>query len=295
MPHALHGRLVAAWVAVLTAAAVAAVRTPAEAERPAVARPGVEGAQVLDGRAPVPGARRSVKEPPADRWALVVGVSAYRGRVSRTIGGANDAFAVRKALLKNGWRADHIKMLVDDAATGTAIRAGMRWLVAKSASRGFSFFHFSGHVKQKGGHEYLWPVDSKLISDSEVVATLGKLRGYAWLDFAGCEAGGFDDGLSSPRRLVTGSSQATEKSFEWPDWKLSVWTGIVFERGFVYGEADRNNDRRVTIREAIDYGVRFAPVLTRYEVRWGYSPQHPYVAGGDGRDWALDAPPVAPR
>ncbi|MCA1823117.1 MAG: caspase domain-containing protein [Mycobacteriales bacterium] len=274
-------RVAVGWLAVLSAGVVVLMRAPAEAERPS-AQVGAS-TRVSAPRAPV-------REPKPDRWALVVGITAYRGRVHPTIGGANDARAVRAALLRNGWRSDHIKLLVDGAASAPAIRAGMQWLVARSARGGFAVFHYSGHVKQGGGHEYLWPVDNRLIVDTEIGNTLRALRGYAWLDFAGCEAAGFDEGLSSPQRLVTASSQADEKSFEWPEWRQSVWSGLVFDRAINYLDADDNNDRKVTIGEAVRYGVRAAPMLTRDQVYFGFSPQHPYVAGGDGRDWTFAGP-----
>ncbi len=97
---------------------------------------------------------------PQDRWALIVGVTNYRGKVKDTVGGANDARLVRDVLLRNGWRSDRIRILTDGAATGRAVADGISWLQRNSSSRTFSFFHYSGHVKQKNGREYLWPVDN---------------------------------------------------------------------------------------------------------------------------------------
>jgi hypothetical protein len=227
---------------------------------------------------------------PSDRWALVIGVSRYAGRVHDTVGGAGDAAAVRAALLKAGWRRDHIKVITDERATRSTIAAGLGWLVARSSDRTFTLFHYSGHVKQTGGREYLWPTDSALMSDRAIAAQLRRIRGRAWFDFAGCEAGGFDEGLATRLRLVTGSSKVTEKSYEYPDWGQSVWTGLMFGRGLDRRRADKNQDRRVTVGEAIAYARREATKITLGQRPYGA--QRPYVKGGGSLDWTLDQIPL---
>jgi len=228
--------------------------------------------------------------PPDDRWALIIGVGEYGGRVHDTVGGTGDAAAVRAALLKAGWRSDHIKVITDRRATRKAMAAGLAWLVARSSDRTFTLFHYSGHVKQTGGHEYLWPTDSALMSDTSVAAQLRRVRGKAWFDFAGCEAGGFDERLATPLRLVTGSSKVTEKSYEYPVWRQSVWTGLLFGRGMDRRRADKNHDKRVTVGEAISFARREATQITISQRPYGA--QRPYVKGGGSLDWTLDVIPL---
>jgi len=241
-----------------------------------------------------PTIRRRPAAPPTiaarDRWALVIGVGEYAGRVHDTIGGAGDAAAVRATLIKAGWRDDHIKVLTDRRATRAAMAAGLAWLVARSADHTFTLFHYSGHVKQAGGREYLWPTDSALMSDRTVAAQLRRVRGRAWFDFAGCEAGGFDERLSTKLRLVTGSSKVTEKSYEYPDWRQSVWTGLLFGRGMDRRRADKDDDGRVTVGEAISFARREAARITAGQRPYGA--QRPYVKGGGSLSWTLDAPPL---
>lgn len=230
---------------------------------------------------------------PVDRrYALIVGVAAYRGRIHDTIGGKNDAAAAWGVLVANGWHPKNIKVLTDDQATAANVRAGMAWLVQRSAPDTFTMFHYSGHVQRRNGHQLLWPVDNVYIPDTEVVARLGKLRGSSWLSFAGCHAAGFDDGLASPHRLVSASSQVVEKSFEEPDWGMSVWAGVLFDQALTRKLADANGDRRVTMAEALTFSVREAAHVTRFQGRYGYSPQHGYVTGGLGGQWSLDRPPT---
>lgn len=217
---------------------------------------------------------------PQDRWALIVGVTNYRGNVKDTIGGANDARLVREVLLKNGWRDDRIRILTDGQTTGQAVSEGISWLQRNSSTKTFSMFHYSGHVKQKNGHEYLWPVDNAYIVDTEVARVLKALRGTAWTNISGCEAGGFDEGLSSSRHLFTGSSHVTEKSYEDRNTGYSVWSGMLFAEGLRDKKADQDGDGGVSVNEAFQYAAPRAKSYTRNQRPHG--PQTPQWAGGNG-------------
>ncbi|GAC1610801.1 MAG: hypothetical protein NVS3B26_19620 [Mycobacteriales bacterium] len=219
----------------------------------------------------------------ADRWALLIGISTYAGSTHPTYGGRGDAVAVRAALLAAGWRPDHIRSLIDGDASGSAISGAMAWLADHSGPHTFSLFHFSGHacVASRGpcaaGHTYLWSADNQFLSESTVRAALARVRGPAWFDFAACEAGAFDAGLSSAQRLVTGSSQASETAYEEPTWHESVWTGLVWERAFLPAQGGVAPGR-ATIGQMVAYGRAQAPRLTGTQ---DAGAQHPYVAGGD--------------
>ncbi len=226
---------------------------------------------------------------PEDRWALIIGVTDYAGKVKSTVGSANDARLVREVLLRNGWREDRIRMLVDSQATGRAVAEGMSWLQANSSPTTFSFFQFSGHVKQRDGREFLWPYDSAFLADTDVVRALQGIRGTAWSNFSGCEGAGFDDGLSSPRHLVTASSQVDEKSYEDPQTGYSVWTGMLFDEGFRQRRGDADRDGVVHVGEAFDYAAPKAAAFTSDQKPFG--PQTPYRAGGSG-SLRLDSPRI---
>ena len=232
---------------------------------------------------PKPTAKPKPKPPtaaPQDRWALLVGVTDYRGNVKDTVGGANDARLVRDVLLRNGWRSDRIRLLVDGQATGQAVSEGISWLQRNSSTKTFSMFHYSGHVKQKNGHEYLWPVDNAYIADTELARVLKAVRGTAWTNISGCEAGGFDEGLSSSRHLFTGSSHVTEKSYEDRGTGYSVWSGMLFAEGLRDRKADADGDGGVSVNEAYQYAAPRAKTYTRNQRPHG--PQTPQWAGGNG-------------
>jgi hypothetical protein len=232
-------------------------------------------------------------------WAVVIGIQRYQGRTHPTVGGAGDAAAFMDVLGRAGWPADHILELVDGAATAGNIRQAMQWLTAHSGPDTFTLFHYSGHVciQSTGpcaaGHMHLWSVDNQFISDDEVGNHLRALQGRAWVDIAGCEAAAFDKGISNSQRLFTGSSTASEKSYEHPDWHESVWTGLAVDQGMLQGQADVNGDHRVTVQEAVGWARPRAAETTQGQAQ---GPQHPVLNGGSG-DYdlaALAAPPPPP-
>lgn len=221
-----------------------------------------------------------------ERYALIVGIDKFQGGTRPNHGAVNDAADVRQALLNAGWADDHIKVLTEGAATAAGIRAGLQWLVDRSTPNGMSVFHYSGHVKQVGSTEYLWPHDNAFIADTELAGKLRQLKGQAWVDISGCEAAGFDEGISAPNRLFTASSRATEKSYELPDMRQSVFTLLLVEQGLIAGAADTNGDRRVSIQEAWGYAAHRAPQLTAGQSQGA---QHPVMTGWDGSPLYLDA------
>ena len=226
-----------------------------------------------------------------ERWALLVGVDRFQGATRPNYGAVADVADVRQALLKNGWADDHIRVLTDGAATAGAIRAGLQWLVERSGPNALSVFHYSGHVKQVGSTEYLWPHDNAFISDTDLAASLRQLKGQAWIDISGCEAAGFDEGISSPTRVVTASSRSTEKSYEIPEMRQSVFTLLMVDQAMVQGQGDANRDGRVSVQEAFAYAAPRAPQITANQAQ---GPQHPQMMGGDGTPLFLDAVAPAP-
>ena len=257
---------------------------------------------LLASMAAVPGVPASADPTSGDnRWALVIGISKQAGRSKGTVGGAGDAGDFREALRRAGFPETHMRVLVDGAATAANIRRDLKWLRDNSNDRTFSVFHYSGHVLQKGGDrdrdgealdEYLMPYDSrKLISDREVSEQLRGVHGSLWADFSGCESAGFDEGgLSSSRRLVTASSQESEKSFERPDWRRSVFTGLLVGEALLGGQSRADRSGSVSIQKAFLHAAELAPEMT---ARQKPGPQHPFTAGGDGTEWFL-RPPAPP-
>jgi uncharacterized caspase-like protein len=246
---------------------------------------------VLGGILAAPVASAAPAPAAGERWALIVGVDHFQGATRPNFGAVNDAADVRQALLKAGWADDHIKVLTDGGATQAAIRSGLQWLVDHSGPTSMSVFHYSGHVKQVGSTEYLWPHDNAFIADTELAGKIRQLKGQAWVDISGCEAAGFDEGISAPNRLFTSSSRSTEKSYEIPDMGQSVFTLLQVEQGMLGGAGDANGDHRVSVQEAFAYAAARAPQLTAGQSQGA---QHPVMAGWDGSPLFLDAVAGAP-
>jgi hypothetical protein len=228
--------------------------------------------------------------PPEKRYALVVGITNYRAPTHDTIAGANDAKFIKALLLANGWLPQNLRVLTDKTATGPAIRSGIAWLAAKSTPGTFTFFHYSGHVKQTGGHEKLWPVDRDFINDTTLASVLKRGKGKLWVDIAGCEAGGFIEDLPSSRVLVSASSKRTQKSYEYPRWGESVWSGLVFDLSLSQGQADLNADGTTTVGESLRYAQYWAQAITLHQRPHGR--QTPQIKGDPVRGWTLANPPA---
>lgn len=237
---------------------------------------------------------------PVQRWAVLVGINDYAGRTVDTYGGIGDVRDLRRVLVEAGWPEGNIVELTEQHATAARIREALRWLAGRATGESMSVFHYSGHVKQLSGDpdrdgevldEHLWGSDNRFISDGELAASLRAVQGRVWVDIAGCEAAGFDDGLSSPRHLFTASSREVEKSYEHPEWGTSVFSGLLVDRGLLRKGAAADADGRISIQSAFAYAAEHAPTVTS---RQSAGPQHPVIAGGDGSPWHLVAPPPPP-
>lgn len=236
-----------------------------------------------------------------DRWALVVGIDHFLGATRPNTGAVGDAEDTRAALTAAGFAPDHIRVLTDGGADKDAILDGLAWLASKSSDTSFSVFAYSGHVKQVGSTEYLWPHDNAFISDTDLAAKLRAIKGYLWANIAGCEAAGFDEGVSGPTRLFTAASQPNEKGYELSaELRNSVFDNLLVDKGLLKKQADFNHDGKVSIQEAFKMAADRAPGMTEGESN---GPQHPYMAGGDNQPWFLEraaaaaaapAPPPAP-
>jgi hypothetical protein len=238
----------------------------------------------------------------SDKRALIVGITDYEPPTVPTAGGAGDAGAVQAALLKNGWSKDNIRMLVDGDATADNIRSGIDWLVSNSGPNSFSLFHYSGHTKQEQRgmadgdaedyDELIWSVRNEFIADGELGERLRGLQGRSVISIAACEAAGFDDNISAPNRLVLAASKETEKAYEYTGAARSVFVDLVYDQALSGGAGDTDGNKAVSLQEAMARAAVMAPKATAEQKPYG--PQTPVMAGGDGSQWFLGAPPAAP-
>ena len=132
----------------------------------------------------------------------------------------------------------------------------------------------------------LWGVNNTFISAWEFGQTLSRLRGWAWVDIAGCESGDFDRGISSPYRLFTSSSHNEQKSYERPDWDESVWTGLSVDLGMLDNQSNLGHGAP-SIQTAVSWAAPRAAQMTAHQAPYGS--QYAYLAGGWGT-WYLTPP-----
>lgn len=275
------------------------VKAPAAVVAPRTTKPGPvararTGVPVEDSLGPPPGPQvdrvPTSFAAPQDRYAFLIGVTDYPSPTHDTIGGANDVRFIRQSLLAAGWLPQNIRAYTDRQVTGAVTREGLAWLAGKSGPGTFTLFHYSGHVKQAGGHEKLWPADRDFVTDTEVASLLARGTGRMWVDIAGCESGGFIENLPSGHRLVTTSSLRSQKSYEYPQWGESVWTGLVFDLGLGQGQADADRNGTTTVGEALRYASYYAQAITLHQTPYGR--QTPQVEGDAVLGWTLENPPA---
>jgi Caspase domain len=229
-----------------------------------------------------------------NNWAVLVGISHYQGNTHPTYGGDGDVADFQTLLQQAGWPSSHILVLTDGAATAANMRSAMNWLVSHSSPSSFTLFHYSGHVCEQGrgpcsgSHKYLWSVDNVLIQDSEFGQTMQRLQGWSWVDVAGCEAGAFDQGVSSSQRLFTGSSQASETSYEYPPWHESIWTGNLVDQGMLQRRAAQGSGP-ISIQQAAGWANQQVQQMTSGQ---STGVQHPYIRGGTGQWYLASAAPA---
>ena len=224
--------------------------------------------------------------------------SHLNNRPAAPLGAGGDGAGFREVLRRAGWGDDSVRVLSGSAATAANIRAGLDWLRDRSSDGSFTVFHYSGHVYQRPGDqdrdgeavdEFIVPFDNKVIVDRELGQRLAAIRGWLWSDINGCEANGFNEGgLHGDRRLFTGSSEEHQKSYEHPDWRMSVYTGLMTRKAVLENQGDANRDGVVSIQEMFRHAERETPRITTGQ-RKGV--QNPVMFGGGGPEWFLGPSP----
>ncbi len=117
----------------------------------------------------------------AEPRALLAGVGKYKAPISSLPGIEIDINNMRASALAMGFKPDQIRVLLDDAATSTAIAGSIRsWIAPSAGANDPVLIYFSGHgaqVEDQNGDETDDRMDEFWVtSDSEVVN--GRVRGY---------------------------------------------------------------------------------------------------------------------
>jgi hypothetical protein len=237
--------------------------------------------------------------------ALLIGIGAYRHLppLAKTNVDARDLHGL---LVRSGYPAASLALLLDEQATKAAISDRLDWLARRASPDDTALIFFSGHgVQRVGGFEpgeYLCPVEADwhdlratAISDDEFTAALRAIRaGRVAVFLDACHSGGVGapkdaalaakSGLSEAAyerlaagrgRVVIASCQPDEVSWELAGMRNGLFTHYLLEglRGAATGASGA-----VRVFELFDYLSRQVP---------RHKPQHPLFKGEIELNFAL--------
>jgi hypothetical protein len=205
------------------------------------------------------------------RTAFIVGISNAPGAAPLP-GSKTDALTVRDALLKYGFPAQNITMLLDGQATRSAILSGLAKLAARSMSGGIAVVSITTHASTNATFR-AW--DGR-VSARELGTRLGRVRGRLWTTVATCYAGGFAvPGVVGSGRIGVFSSSARDKSWQVGSAGSYVIRYMVkaamvegdapdsVESAFAYAKKklhDYEPDYEPLIKDGVDGDLRLGPV-----------------------------------
>ena len=104
---------------------------------------------------------RPVIAAPPGRRALLVGINDYPNASDRLEGCVNDVFLMSSLLQENGFKADDIRVVLNDRATAKGIVERLEWLLEGADDGMERVFYYSGHGAQIPGYGVGEKVDRK--------------------------------------------------------------------------------------------------------------------------------------
>ncbi len=211
-------------------------------------------------------------------WGVFVGVSEYQS-FSPQPGFDNDAQELSQTLIPV-WGAEHVKVLLNSAATKSAILNAIDWLATKAQPNDTVLFCFAGY---RGNGGYCVPYDSLTDSFTNDISTIELKDAFqpvkaknSVIILQTYGAGLFQTDLSTEGRVVLMSSRSDEHSYSSPILNHSVFMNFVIEALGNFNDADVNHDYQLSAEEVFNYA---GPATTEWEVNeLGYpNVQHPLM------------------
>lgn len=167
------------------------------------------------------------------RRALLVGINDYPDPAAKLDGCVNDVFKVSSVLQETGWRAEDIRVILDERATRAAVLERLEWLLDGAADGQERLFYFSGHGAQLPEyneaevvdsmdeclvtHDFAWTKDTCITDDQfcQFYSTLPyQTRFYTFLDC--CHSGGMVRAGGGPKiRAVTPPDDIRHRMLRW--------------------------------------------------------------------------------
>jgi uncharacterized caspase-like protein len=159
-------------------------------------------------------------------YAVVIGVAGYRALARLPLAALNDAVDLARTLWDPeicGYRADRVRLLLDEQATADGIRQALVWMSDQTSEQDTAIVFFSGHGWQDETGTYLAAYDAD--SDSPLAGmipsdefanrlqAIGAGRLAVFLDC--CHAGGAGEiRAGKGARAALGASRLDERTYE---------------------------------------------------------------------------------
>jgi len=228
-----------------------------------------------------------------EKYAVVVGCADYQMQGLDLRYSDDDAYRYYAWLMSCGGGsvpADHIAILVDEAAVKSNILKTMDEVYSKAGPDDMLIFYFSGH----GSEGAFCPVDitnqyGSLLSHDEVKAAFKKYPAKYKICFAdACFSGSIYEGtptqISSASTnqetsvVIMMSSASTETSQENPKIRQGAFTYYLLKG--LKGSADRNKDGTITLEELFPY-------VKANVMNFTNNGQTPFIEGKASRDMPI--------
>jgi hypothetical protein len=146
-------------------------------------------------------------DPSVNKWAVVIGISDYRGTQSDLQYCDDDARDMYNYLLVKGYPAGNIKLLLDSNASASAIMSAIDWLNSWESRNSEVVFFYSGHgstykdgryndgdTEPDGRDEAIVSADLYLILDGQLRQKFSTFESQKIsFIFDSCYSGGMDD------------------------------------------------------------------------------------------------------
>ena len=216
-------------------------------------------------------------------FLLAVGVSEHEFSEYNLRYPATDAHALEEQLVKQEGMAFaevHKQSYTDKKASLTNVRNGLSWLQRSCTADDVAVIFFAGHgIKGRRGLYYVThegddqAIQYTCLNWEEVAEAISKVRARQVIFLSDvCHAGGFaQSDLAMQGKmvkqiaeidgvLVFAASGADELAFEDPEWQHGAFTSALLSS--LSGEADRNSDGAISLRELIAHTTEQTQQLT---------------------------------
>lgn len=162
-------------------------------------------------------------DPSTNKWAVIIGISDYRGRANDLQYCDDDAQDMYNYLIAKGYPEGNIKLLLDGAAKANKIIAAIDWLNSWEGPNSEVVFFYSGHGSTYVGYDDGDPesIDEGIVSADLYLILDGQLKQkFSTFEsqkisftFDSCFSGGMND-LAGSGRVVVAACDETEYSYD---------------------------------------------------------------------------------